>query len=152
MFKSPKSPAVLLSRRGRRFTVGGDIFFSRIQKILRSLFIFPIFDQIGEQKTFFVHSDGLVSGLAKMSAVLLFLQVQSPCVFTTKQTFHVCSCGFLCQNCFLDSYIIYNYEYLRYPETCMVCARPLSDKKRETLRTYIKNYYESEIPMAIIDG
>ena len=60
------------------------------------------------------------------------------CQKYTKQTFHVCNCVFLCQNCFLDSYVIYNYEYLIYPETCTLCTRPLSDKRRELLKTYIK--------------
>ena len=64
------------------------------------------------------------------------------CQKYTKDSFQVCNCGTLCQNCFRDQYVIYNYEYLIFPQQCAFCGRQLSHEKREVFKNYIRRREE----------
>ena len=60
----------------------------------------------------------------------------------------ICEPGcILCGDCFLDHYVIYNFEFLTYPKRCENCGRELSQFWVEKIKRFVDNYFESEYPM-----
>ena len=58
----------------------------------------------------------------------------------------LCNCKIVCDSCFLEKYVIYNFSPIKKVRYCEICKGRLSRRKVRWLWKFTKLYFEDEGP------
>ena len=64
----------------------------------------------------------------------------------TNKIQEICDCSQICESCFLEKYVIYNYSPIKVERECKICGNFLNEETSQWIFQFTVKYFSTEGP------